>query len=77
VDAPPSDALPALDALWKAGRVVVHAAPHRGRRLVATDIDWSRGNGPDVRGKAIDLMLLVANRRQVLSSLEGPGIVGL
>ncbi len=74
VDAPPSDAGPALDALWKSGRVVVHAVPHRGRRLVATDLDWSRGNGPEVRGRAIDLLLFVANRRQVLPDLEGPGL---
>ena len=62
---------------WRAGRVVVHAEPQRGRRLVATDIDWSRGDGPEVRGKAIDLMLLVANRRQVIPLLEGSGLVGL
>ena len=30
-----------------------------------------------MRGKAIDLVLLVANRRQVLPSLEGPGLAGL
>jgi uncharacterized protein (TIGR03083 family) len=74
VDAPASDAGPALDVLWKAGRVVVHAVPHRGRRLVATDLDWSRGDGPEVRGRAIDLLLSVANRRQVLPDLKGPGL---
>jgi hypothetical protein len=45
--------------------------------LVATDLDWSRGDGPEVRGKGIDLLLLVANRRQVLPRLEGPGVTGL
>jgi uncharacterized protein (TIGR03083 family) len=77
VDAPPADAAPALDALWKSGRVVVHAVPQRGRRLVATDLSWSRGSGPEVKGKAIDLLLLVANRRQVLPCLDGPGLIGL
>lgn len=77
LDAPPVDAAPALNALWKTGRVVVHAVPHRGRRLVATDLDWSRGSGPEVRGSAMDLLLLVANRRQVLPDLEGPGLAGL
>jgi uncharacterized protein (TIGR03083 family) len=76
-DLPPADAPPALDALWGAGRVVVHAAPQRGRRLVATDLDWSRGSGPEVRGKGMDLLLLVANRRQVLPCLDGPGLAGL
>jgi uncharacterized protein (TIGR03083 family) len=77
VDASPAEAGPALDALWKSGRVVVHAVPHRNRRLVATDLDWSRGSGPEVRGRAIDLLLFVANRRQVLPDLEGPGLAGL
>jgi hypothetical protein len=30
-----------------------------------------------VRGKGIDLLLLIANRRQVLPDLEGPGLAGL
>jgi uncharacterized protein (TIGR03083 family) len=77
VEAPAADAGPALDALWTRGRVVVHAVPHRDRRLVATDLDWSRGDGPEVRGNGIDLLLLVANRRQVLPRLEGPGLSGL
>jgi uncharacterized protein (TIGR03083 family) len=77
VDAPPADAPPALDALWKAGRMIVHASPQQGRRLVATDVDWSRGSGPEVRGRGIDLLLLVANRRQVLPDLAGPGLAGL
>ena len=77
VDAPPADAGPVLDAFWQRGRMIVHAAPHQHRRLVATDLEWSRGDGPEVRGKALDLVLFVANRRQVLPCLEGPGIAGL
>jgi uncharacterized protein (TIGR03083 family) len=77
VDAPPADAAPVLDAFWRRGRMLVHAAPQRGRRLVATDLDWAKGSGPEVTGKAIDLVLLVANRRQVLPCLEGPGVAGL
>jgi uncharacterized protein (TIGR03083 family) len=77
VDAPPADAVPALDALWKRGRVIVHAVPQRDRRLRATDVEWCRGSGPEVTGRAIDLLLLVANRRQVLPQLDGPGLVGL
>ena len=55
----------------------MHAVPQRGRRLVATDLDWSRGSGPEVEGKSLDLLLFVANRRQVLPCLEGPGVAGL
>jgi uncharacterized protein (TIGR03083 family) len=77
VDAPPADAVAALDALWTSGRMIVHATPQQGRRLVATDVDWSRGSGPEVRGRGIDLLLLVANRRQVVPDLEGPGVDGM
>jgi uncharacterized protein (TIGR03083 family) len=77
VEAPPADAAPVLDAYWRRGRMVFHAEPQRERRLVATDLDWAKGSGPEVRGKAIDLVLLVANRRQVLPCLEGPGLTGL
>jgi uncharacterized protein (TIGR03083 family) len=77
VEAPPTDARPVLDAYWRTARIVFHARPPRHRHLIATDLDWNRGSGPEVRGKAIDLVLLVANRRQVLTSLEGPGLDGL
>jgi uncharacterized protein (TIGR03083 family) len=77
VDASPELAASVLDAYWGKARMVVHAAPHRGRRLVATDLDWVRGSGPDVRGRAMDLVLLVANRRQVLPCLKGAGLAGL
>jgi uncharacterized protein (TIGR03083 family) len=77
VDASCDEITPVLDAYWRAGRVIVHASPHRGRRLVATDTDRSRGKGPEVRGRARDLMLLLANRRQVVPRLEGPGLAGL
>ena len=77
VDARVGDAVPALDAFLQRGKTIVHAAPHQGCRLVASDIDWSWGDGPDVTGTAMDLLLLVANRRQVIVSLEGPGVAGL
>jgi uncharacterized protein (TIGR03083 family) len=76
-ESPPAGVATALDALWQNGRVVVHAVPHRGRQLVATDLEWSKGSGPEVRGKGLDLLMLVANRRQVLPCLEGPGLAGL
>jgi uncharacterized protein (TIGR03083 family) len=75
VDVPPDVAASVLDAYWDRGRIVVHAAPHRGHRLVATDLDWSKGSGTEIRGRTIDLVLFVANRSQVLPCLEGPGLV--
>ena len=77
LDGPPSDAARVLDAYWRIGQFAFHGAPHKGLTLKATDFDWAKGRGPEVRGRAIDLLLLVANRRQVLPCLVGPGLTGL
>jgi hypothetical protein len=74
---PLGDVLVVLDTYRKWGRRVVHATPDRGVCLAATDADWRRGTGPEVRGRAIDLLLLVANRRQVVDRLDGPGVAQL
>lgn len=42
-------------------------------RLVATDIDWSHGDGPEVRGKAEVLGLALSHRPPLLDELGGPG----
>jgi uncharacterized protein (TIGR03083 family) len=44
----------------------------RGLRLVADDLDWSAGRGPEVRGTAEALLMAIAGR-PVLSELSGPG----
>lgn len=74
IEARPDEVSMALDAYPRVGRLVVHAAPHRRVTLVATDMDWRTGSGPDVKGRAIDLLLLMANRRQAIPALEGPGL---
>jgi uncharacterized protein (TIGR03083 family) len=44
-----------------------------GLHLVATDISWSYGAGPEVRGPIADLMLIAAGRSVALPALTGPG----
>jgi uncharacterized protein (TIGR03083 family) len=46
-------------------------------RLVATDVDLSVGEGPEVRGSALSLLLAITGRRVALDDLEGPGLVSL
>ena len=77
LDARPADVAEVLDVYRRFGRLAFHAPSHRGVRLVATDLDWAHGDGPHVSGRAVDLLLLLANRRQVLSSLSGPGVASL
>ncbi|MGY1840380.1 MULTISPECIES: maleylpyruvate isomerase family mycothiol-dependent enzyme [unclassified Modestobacter] len=45
----------------------------RGLRLVATDLDWSAGDGAEACGRGIDLLLAACGRTAVLTELAGPG----
>jgi uncharacterized protein (TIGR03083 family) len=45
----------------------------RGLRLVATDAEWARGDGEEVRGPVTSLLLLSTGRRGSYLELEGPG----
>jgi uncharacterized protein (TIGR03083 family) len=44
-----------------------------GVRLVATDADWTRGEGPEARGPLGELLLLATGRPAGLDALDGPG----
>jgi hypothetical protein len=44
-----------------------------GVRLVSTDTDWSLGDGAELRGADIDLLLVAAGRPAGLPALNGPG----
>lgn len=54
---------PPLRGFWKA----------RGVRLIATDLDWSRGKGPEARGSAEAVLMVMAGRAGVAHELTGPG----
>jgi uncharacterized protein (TIGR03083 family) len=48
-----------------------------GVRLTATDADLSIGDGPDVRGTALALLLAASGRRVALDELDGPAVATL
>ena len=56
---------------------VVFAQPPRrtvrGLRLVAEDLEWSHGEGPEVHGSAEALLLAIASRPVERGELTGPG----
>lgn len=54
---------PPLRGFWNA----------RGVRLVATDLAWSRGKGPEARGPAEAILMVLAGRRGVAHDLTGAG----
>jgi uncharacterized protein (TIGR03083 family) len=45
----------------------------RGVRLVASDVDWAAGKGPEVRGPGEALLMAMAARPAALADLDGPG----
>jgi uncharacterized protein (TIGR03083 family) len=45
----------------------------RGVRLVADDLDWSHGRGPEALGSGEALLMAMAGRRAALDDLTGPG----
>jgi uncharacterized protein (TIGR03083 family) len=49
----------------------------RGLRLIATDVDWSTGSGPEVRGPGEAILLAIAGRDAVVAELDGPGLATL
>lgn len=49
----------------------------RGLRVVATDVNWTHGTGPEVRGPGEALLVALAGRPQGLADLEGPGLDSL
>lgn len=54
--------------------VIGGARRTRGVRLVATDMDWAAGRGPDVRGTGEALLLAMTGRFEtVAGELAGPG----
>ena len=48
-----------------------------GLRMLATDADWSLGNGPSVEGPLASLILVMAGRRAPLEDLSGEGVQSL
>jgi uncharacterized protein (TIGR03083 family) len=62
------DATPGLGSVFGAKRRV------KGLRLEATDLDWSHGEGPLVRGPGEALLMAMLGRGQAVADLEGPGL---
>jgi uncharacterized protein (TIGR03083 family) len=60
-----------LDDLTAGGGHARFGVAIDGRRLRATDLDWSYGSGPELRGTGEDLALAMCGRRLPAGRLEG------
>lgn len=67
----------ALDGTPKLGSVFGARRRTRGLRLEATDLDWSWGDGPAVRGPGEALLMAMLGRRAALVDLSGEGVATL
>ncbi len=71
----PAAHLTTLAELYKATGAPLRAKTRlEGLRLEATDVDWSAGSGPEVRGPCMSLILAMVGRTGALADCEGPGI---
>jgi uncharacterized protein (TIGR03083 family) len=81
LEVPPEVAATAASRVWadrnSRKSKVFKPMPYDGNTLVATDTDWSVGEGPEVRGPVLALLLLLTGRSVVLPQLEGEGVAAL
>jgi hypothetical protein len=77
--------VPSLCGEWTVHDVVAHLVDSARTmrlfvacvRLTATDADLSIGDGPEVTGTALSLLLALSRRRVALDDLDGPGVDAL
>jgi uncharacterized protein (TIGR03083 family) len=78
-EVPPESLAPLADFVlgtrWPMNAVVGGSARRRvaGVRLVASDVGWTHGSGPEVRTSAEAMALLLYGRRPAADELTGPG----
>ncbi len=71
----PPDHLTTLAELYKKTGAPLRAKKRLvGLRLVATDVEWSTGDGQEVRGPCMSLILAMVGRDGALADCEGPGV---
>ena len=73
-DMPVDAARAGADRIWTMGWPFWARRRLRGVRLQATDVQWSVGDGPEVRGPIAALLLLLTGRPAALPRLTGDGV---
>jgi len=71
----PIDAAVRVADFYKGSNLLIGAkARIAGLGLRATDADWSHGDGPEVSGPIVSLVLAMTGRRDALDDLTGAGV---
>lgn len=74
---PPDAAVTSAEHLWRRGFPFRTRRRFAGYRLVATDVEWSAGDGAEVSGPIDALLPLLAGRTATLPRLSGAGVAAL
>ena len=82
---PPEAAATAATRIWsgqataKGRRMarVFRPVPYGCYRFIATDTEWAAGEGPEIRGPILAILLLFTGRTARYADLSGPGAVAL
>jgi uncharacterized protein (TIGR03083 family) len=71
----PAEHLTTLAEMYKKTGAPLRAKKRlAGLKLQATDVDWSTGEGPEVRGPCMSLIMGMVGRTGALDDCEGPGV---
>ena len=71
----PEAALMAVADSWKKTNLLIGSKRRiAGLRLRATDAEWSTGDGPEVTGPMVSLLLAMSGRKGALADLSGDGL---
>ena len=71
----PEEHLVTLAELYKKTGAPLRAKKRvAGLKLQATDVDWSTGEGPEVKGPCMSLILGMVGRTGALDDCEGAGV---
>ena len=71
----PASALIAVANSWKNSNILIGGKRRiAGLRLKATDTNWTNGDGPEVTGPMISLVVAMTGRKGALADLSGEGL---
>jgi len=74
----PMDAVARVADFLKGSNLIIGTKKRiAGLHLVATDTEWSHGEGPEVRGPMLPMLLAMAGRKPAIDDLEGDGVATL
>ena len=74
----PNEAAVRVADFYKGSNLIIGAKKRiAGVQLRATDADWSHGDGPEVSGSIVTLVMAMTGRKAVLADLSGDGVATL